>query len=319
MGYFSYKPWAENLDIDCSGCPYLYLVEEREYYWGEPCYRYECGYDDECPQEKEARLAWEEEQEEEEENELEESKSTKSSITESFEIHETLNEKLWDINTNKLKPEIRQRLIEIVKYFEGYIEVPISICDVQLVGSNASYNYTPHSDLDVHLIANFNVPGRNKELLQALYDTKKAEFNARYDIKVKGIEVELYVQDVRSNILSNGIYSLCDDEWIKEPKPIKSITKHNVEKELERWDNIIKQVLASNNSEEIEQIINTLYLIRHNSIAVEGENGKGNQLFKEIRGKGWLQRLKDARDLAISHDLSLESLSEGAFINRYNK
>ena len=32
MGYFSYKPWAENLDIDCSGCPYLYLVEEREYY-----------------------------------------------------------------------------------------------------------------------------------------------------------------------------------------------------------------------------------------------------------------------------------------------
>jgi hypothetical protein len=52
------------------------------------------------------------------------------------------------------------------------------------------------------------------------------------DIKIHGIEIELYIQDIRSTTVSNGIYSICDNVWIKEPKPIKSYTKHNTEKEL---------------------------------------------------------------------------------------
>lgn len=235
-------------------------------------------------------------------------------IKESFEVHETLNPKLFGSN-GILLPDVREKLIEIVRYFEEYIEVPIEICDIQLVGSNVSYNYTANSDLDVHLIANFDSVTSQPELLQALYDTKKTEFNKNFDIKVKGIEIELYIQDVRSNIISNGIYSLCDNNWVKEPKPLKSATKHNTDKEVEKWEEIIKSAIASNDLNTINQTINTLYLIRHNSIAVEGEYGKGNQLFKDIRAKGLLRRLKDAAYIAISRELSLESLSEGQLIN----
>jgi len=155
-------------------------------------------------------------------------------INESFEIHETLNPKLWDINTGKLLPEVRQKLINIVSYFEEFIEAPISIVDVQLVGSNCSFNYTPKSDLDVHLIVNFDRDSVNAELLQSFYRTKMKDFNTKHDLTIRGIEIELYIQDVQSNIVSNGIYSLCDDEWVKEPKPIKSATKHNTESELEK-------------------------------------------------------------------------------------
>lgn len=240
-------------------------------------------------------------------------------INESFEIHDTLNPKLWDINTGKLLTEVRNTLINIVDYFEKFIEAPITIIDVQLVGSNCSFNYTPTSDLDVHLIANFDRDVIDAELLKSLYTVKLKEFNSKHDITVRGIKVELYVQDVMSNVVSNGIYSLCDDEWVKEPKPIKSATKHNTDKELEKWREVIKQAVASNNYDTIIQTLNTLYLIRHNSIAIDGENGKGNQLFKDIRSEGLLQRLKDASFNAKSMELSLDGMSGGQLVNRYDE
>ena len=56
--------------------------------------------------------------------------------------------------------------------------------------------------------------------------------------------------------------------------------------------------------------------MRKNSIAVDGEYGKGNQLFKDIRSAGLLDKLKSELNTAISKDLSLEGLSSGQIINR---
>lgn len=237
-------------------------------------------------------------------------------LNEDFQIHDTLNPKLFDTTTNLLLPDVRKQIINIVTEFEDYLQVPIEIADIQLVGSNASYNYTETSDLDVHIIANFELVSCDPEILKALYDAKKSSFNKSLDIKLHGIDVEIYIQDIKSGIASNGIYSVCDNKWVKEPKPIKSITKHNVEKEFEKWETKIKEVLEHNNYEEISNTINMLYLIRHNSIAVDGEYGKGNTLFKEIRSAGYLQQLKDALEKALSKKLSLESLSKGQLVNR---
>lgn len=237
-------------------------------------------------------------------------------LNEEFQIHDTLNPKLFDTNTNLLLPDVRKQIIEIVSKFEDYIQVPIMIADIQLVGSNASYNYTDTSDLDVHIIANFEAISCDISILQSLYDAKKSSFNKNLDITLHGVEVELYIQDIKSTTVSNGIYSVCDNAWIKEPKPIKSITKHNTEKEFTKWQEKIEQVLQNNNYEEINNTITMLYLIRHNSIAVDGEYGKGNSLFKDIRSAGLLQKLKDALDKSLAKKLSLENLSKGQIINR---
>ena len=237
-------------------------------------------------------------------------------ITEDFQVHDTLNPKIWNTNTNTLLPEVRQKIIDIVSTFETYVKVPMDIADIQLVGSNASYNYTEHSDLDVHIIANFELVSQDTALLQALYDAKKTAFNKNFDIKIKGIDIELYVQDIKSGIASNGIYSVCDNTWVKEPKPIKSITKYNTEKEVEKWQEKIKDILQQGNEEEISNAINMLYLIRHNSIAVEGEWSKGNQIFKDIRNLGLLDALKDGLNKATSKTLSLENMSTGQIVNR---
>lgn len=236
-------------------------------------------------------------------------------INEEFQVHDTLNPKLFDTTTKHLLPEVREKLIEIVSEFENHIEIPIFICDIQLVGSNVSYNYTEHSDLDVHIIANFESINIPIEILENIYNTKKAEFNREYNITIHGIEVELYIQDINSITASNGIYSLCDDEWIKEPKPMKSATKHNTEKEVEKWQNKINAILQSPTYENVLEAINLLYLIRHNSIAVDGEWGKGNQIFKDIRNLGLIDKLKKELKTQTSKRLSLEDLTFGKLVN----
>lgn len=237
-------------------------------------------------------------------------------LREEFQVHETLNQKLFDTTSQTLLPEVREKIMNIVTEFESYIEVPIEICDVQLVGSNCSYNYTDKSDLDVHIIANFNMVDLDHEVMQSIYNVEKSSFNKDYDIKIKGIDVEIYVEDINSNTVSNGIYSVCDNVWVKEPKPIKSITKHNTEKEFEKWKSKIQQVLSEGDRQEIANAINALYLMRKNSIAVDGEYGKGNQLFKDIRSAGLLDKLKQQLNKSVSRDLSLEGLSSGQLVSR---
>ena len=237
-------------------------------------------------------------------------------LREEFQVHETLNPKIFDTTSQTLLPEVREKIMNIVTEFESYIEVPIEICDVQLVGSNCSYNYTDKSDLDVHIIANFNMVDLDHEVMQSIYNVEKSSFNKDYDIKIKGIDVEIYVEDINSNTVSNGIYSVCDNVWVKEPKPIKSITKHNTEKEFEKWKSKIQQVLSEGDRQEIANAINALYLMRKNSIAVDGEYGKGNQLFKDIRSAGLLDKLKQQLNKSVSRDLSLEGLSSGQLVSR---
>ena len=52
-----------------------------------------------------------------------------------------------------------------------------------------------------------------------------------------------------------------------------------------------------------------LYLIRKNSLSADGEFGKGNLIFKEIRALNLLDKLKDKANELISKELTLEQLS----------
>ena len=47
--------------------------------------------------------------------------------------------------------------------------------------------------------------------------------------------------------------------------------------------------------------------MRKNSIAVDGEYGKGNLIFKEIRNDGLLTQIKDKVKELTSRELSLEN------------
>lgn len=236
-------------------------------------------------------------------------------LKEKLIIHDTLNKKLFS-DDKKLLPEVHDRILDIVNEFLNYTELDLNIADIQLVGSNASYNYSSDSDLDVHIITNFDLIDAPKEILQSLYNAKKAQFNDKFDIKIRGINVEMYVQDINDGINSNGIYSVLENEWIKFPEPITNVKQYDFTKEIETWRSIVNKLVDSGDQEKIIETINKIYMIRSNGLVTDGEFGKGNQLFKEIRSQGLLQKLKDSLITIMSNRLSLEELSRSQILKQ---
>ena len=228
-------------------------------------------------------------------------------LQEVFEVHNELNPLLWDKN-NKLHEDVKTKIVNIVNQFLASIDLDIQAIDVVIVGSNASYNYTSTSDIDVHIITNYMDINADTEIVTLLFNQLRSKFNSTYDITIHGLDVELYVEDVNTSVTSNGIYSVIYDSWIKFPKKLTSVPQHDISKEFSEWQDRIDVAIRSENSSFIKQLIDMLYLIRKNSIAADGEYGKGNQLFKEIRSVGLLKKLKDAYSDAVSKELSLEKM-----------
>lgn len=223
-------------------------------------------------------------------------------LFESIEVHDTLNPKLY--NGMEMKQEVFDKLTEIYKEFLDFIDIPLNIVDVEVVGSNASYNYNENSDIDLHIIVNSEVTYVEPTILRQLYNDRKGAFNRDYDITVEGIPVELYIEDVNDGNATNGRYSLLEQRWIVEPQPIHYDIP-DISQDLMSYQEKCSELLASDNAEEVRRFINDLYMLRKLGLAESGEASVGNLVFKELRSMNMLQDLKDYYYELRSRDLSV--------------
>ena len=225
-----------------------------------------------------------------------------------LEYHKTLNPKLW--LDNKLIPEVKTKLIEIYQTFINKLkenEIPIEVIDVLLLGSNASYNYTDSSDIDLHIVTDFENLGLNNTLAQIFYNNEKSKFNDDYDISIKGLPVEVYIEDINAGTKSNGIYSLLQDKWIKFPEynPPKEVDYSFL---LNIYQNKVNNALQGT-PEQIKSTINEIKMLRKISLMNDGEYSKGNLVFKELRNNGSIDNLYNKLHELTSKELSLEKLN----------
>ena len=251
-------------------------------------------------------------------------------IEEDIEKHETLNPVLFE--GNKLKPEVRERLIKIANTFiEGLAEdgIKFNLKDIVFIGSNASYNYTKDSDIDLHLVADVDSLKCPDNLYPLLYGAYRALFNKKFDIDFYGIKVELYVEPEGAPTVSNGIYSVLKDNWIKEPTQvdIPEINMEEFNKEFQPWEDRYNELIARINAaktteeyktlgDEIERLITDIYEQRRMGIAVS-EYSNQNLLFKEFRNRGYLDNLKELKCDLKAKELSLpDKKPENDFIDR---
>ena len=228
-------------------------------------------------------------------------------------MNDTLNPKLFE--NRKLKPDVRQAILDIVEQFKEYIEFPINILDIRIVGSNAAYNYNDKSDLDIHLVVNFDELSNNNDLIQALFNSEKKLFNDTFDITIKGLDAELYVEDVNTGAISNGIYSVLQDCWIKFPKILDldniSIDMLGSDTLFFKYQEKCEQMLENKDNvsiEEVNELIDKIYMLRKNGLAKSGEYSNGNLAFKSLRNEGYIEQLIDLKNDLISKELSLEKL-----------
>lgn len=246
---------------------------------------------------------------------------SKKQTNEDIEKHDTLNPKLFD--DEELKPAVAKAIMNIANEFVkelGEDGISFTLKDVILLGSNMSYNYTKDSDLDIHLIADSSALECPKELQDKLYGAYRTIFNRNYDITIKGIPAEVYVEMDEPQAKSNGIYSL-NSGWVKKPeqKDIPDLDKEAFDKEFKVWEDRYNDLVNNDNatSEDVDQYINDIYAQRKEGIANEGEYSLGNLLFKECRNKGYLDNLKDLRKELKGKELSLEQL-DNSTNDKYN-
>lgn len=217
-------------------------------------------------------------------------------------VKNELNPKLWQ--NQELKPEIKSKLVQIAKHFIEFLNIPnLNITDITISGSNASFNYSDHSDIDLHLVA--LVPKRHPDLKE-LFNAKKNQYNTTYDIKIKGIQVELYVQDASDPHHSAGIYSIMHNKWVSEPKHIKvTANPKEVKSKARNYASRINQALRSNDLNTAEEAMDHIYRLRKAGLESGGEQSVENLAFKLLRSRGQIDRLRRKINSLQSAKLSL--------------
>lgn len=229
-----------------------------------------------------------------------------------MKFHEQLNKKLW--NGLELKPDVKEKLNEIAEAFKEYLDIPEdAILDIRITGSSASYNYTEYSDLDLHLIIDYEKVHEDCPLVEGYLWSYKSQFNANHDISIYGVPVELYAEDSKQEAISNGVYSLMEDRWLKEPKKIPPTD--NDEDVQAKYQELKDAIDKCDDSEVANELLDKIYTMRKSGLAEVGEFSTENMAFKLLRNDGSIDKLKKLKKEKVDKQLSLESYNEEMYID----
>lgn len=241
----------------------------------------------------------------------------KNNILKSFEPKDELCNLVWDDN-QKLKENVRKRLLKTAEEFIEFLEEKFFIEDIVITGSLTNYNWSKYSDFDLHLVINFDQFGEEKELYKKIFDLKKDAFNNKYNIVIKNHEVEVYAEDDKEPHYSSGVYSLLKNKWISKPRPQKlDIDKKLLTKKIMHWknkiDNLLKKATKDSLNEyklKVKRLKEQIKKYRKSGLEKNGENSYENLVFKYLRRSGHIKKLYDSKIDKINKELSLEYLEE---------
>ncbi len=93
-----------------------------------------------------------------------------------YETQHQLNPKLWT-DDQCLPDKIRNGFLKIATKFFDFLEIDTNVNDIILIGSNANYNWTEHSDIDLHVVINYLDVGDNLYLVEKYLQAKKSIWN----------------------------------------------------------------------------------------------------------------------------------------------
>ena len=235
-------------------------------------------------------------------------------LSDAIKFHDELNPALWT-EKGELDPEVREQLIVIAKDFLTYLGIGApKVEDITISGSNAAYTYTPHSDLDLHILVDFNkLP--DDEVYQELFTAKKTLYNDNHNIKVHGVPVELYIQDSNQPVVSLGEYSVLKNDWIKIPKKGKANFNQNATKaKYNQLGQMIELAFKTKDVDKVEKALDIVKRYRKAGLASSGEFGPENLAFKALRSKGYIKKLFQLKNTLHSKELSIEEATRRDFL-----
>ena len=221
----------------------------------------------------------------------------------SFKINDDLERKVWGTD-DKLKPEIRQRLLQIAS--EAWLIMglpPVAVDDITFTGSLANYNWSKFSDVDLHILVDFaELPGPD-DIAEAMMNAKRAAWNKKHNILVHGYEVEIYVQDSSEVHHSTGVYSVLRDSWIVKPEKKRFTIDHenvkikaaHIMNQIEKIEHTHAAGQFEQSIEDVDRLKSKIRKFRKCGLEQGGEYSTENIAFKVLRRNGYLGRLSDIK------------------------
>ena len=96
-------------------------------------------------------------------------------MSDAVAFHDQLNPKLF--HGQHLRPDVDEQLQVIARDFLSELGIQdLDVKDVTISGSNAAYSYTPHSDLDLHILVDLSQYS-DDAVYQELFHAKKNLYN----------------------------------------------------------------------------------------------------------------------------------------------
>ena len=241
--------------------------------------------------------------------ELIEDKETDEKIVKSFEPKDHLTEQIFSDDT-LMREDVQKALLKISNEFIDFLGIDFFIHDVVLTGSLANYNWSEFSDVDLHIIIDFEDTKYERDILKEFFDAKKNIWNEKHKIKIKGYDVELYVQYVSEEHVSSGVYSVLHNKWIVEPeKTTPNIDDRKILEKGEQYAKKIDKLITNSKSKDILKQIDTLRKkikeFRQCGLENGGEFSYENLTFKLLRRNGYIEKLLNLKNKVPNTKLSI--------------
>ena len=236
-------------------------------------------------------------------------------LSDAVKFHDKLNPKLW--KNDQMEPLVRDQLLVIARDFVENLGIKdLDIVDVIVSGSNAAFSYTPHSDLDLHIVVNMN-DLHNDEVYRELFRAKKTLYNDSHEITVHGVPVELYVQDAAESNVSLGEYSILNDKWNKIPKrKTANLDQPATKAKYEQLADLIRLAVKTRDENRVSRAIDLIRRYRKAGLDKGGEFSPENLAYKALRTQGKIDELYDVRDELHSEKLSIEEQLTEAYTSK---
>ena len=226
-----------------------------------------------------------------------------------YETQHHLNPKLWTTD-QCLSKKLQLGFMKIATAFHDSLEIDAPILDVILIGSNANYNWTEHSDIDLHVVVNYLNVGDNLYLVQQYLQAKKSIWSSKYPLTYKGMNIELYAQDSNESLHGSvGIYSVLHGKWIRKPnEDMISIDDELIQQKAQPYEFEINNIdtIDPNAETKIKRILVKLRNLRQAGLDSIGEYSLENLAFKYLRNKGLIDRLKEMLHQLTTNQLIID-------------
>jgi len=233
------------------------------------------------------------------------------------QIKDHLNSDIWS-SDGELNPEISEKLLQIATQFYNKLDLPAEILNITLTGSLANYNWTSHSDIDLHILIDYAAIDENIELVRKYLSEVKTNWNRSHEIYIKGHEIEIYVQNINEPHHSTGVYSIMDGEWILTPSPQEfEVSEREVAQKTEALRATIAMIQKLDKEDKFEEaygdadrLRQKLSNYRKGGLESGGEYSVENLVFKALRNGGDLEILADLKRSAYDKMMSISERSK---------